>query len=211
MNDAVLRWTVLIPLKALPAAKSRLAESLPPHQHVEVVEAIRADTVAAAREAELVARVVIVADLPPELPLPGVLTIVQTVPGLNGGLAEVAAFAARSWPHDGVAALVGDLPALRAIELDAVLTEAGVHLRSFVPDAAGTGTTLLAATPGNELAPAYGLGSASRHAAIAVELNASAGLRADVDTAAELEQARLIGVGEYTRAVLDRPFDADRQ
>ena len=199
-----LRWTVLVPLKALPAAKSRLAESLAPHQHVEVVEAIRADTLAAASEAGLVARLVLVTDVAwPDL-AEGMLNIVQTAPGLNGGLAEAAAAAATTWPAEGVAALVGDLPALQPLELDAALTEAAEHPRSFVPDSAGTGTTLLAATPGTELTPAYGPGSAERHRAIAAELAASPGLRADVDTAEDLESAERLGVGVNTRAVLGR-------
>jgi 2-phospho-L-lactate/phosphoenolpyruvate guanylyltransferase len=203
MSDDVLRWTVLIPLKALPAAKSRLAQSLLPHQHVEVVEAIRADTIAAALDAQLVARVVVVADVAALPHAPGVVTIVQTAPGLNSGLAEVWAQAACEWPGDGIASLVGDLPALQPMELDAALTEASEHPRSFVPDAAGVGTTLLAARPGVDLAPEYGVGSAARHRASAVELAAGPGLRADVDTAEELEQARKIGVGRHTRAVLE--------
>lgn len=194
-----MRWTVLVPLKALPAAKSRLADDLGPADHAGLVVAIRADTLAAARAATGVARVVVVTDLPGEFDADEVL--VQTEAGLNPGLAEAAAHARVRWPDDGVAALVGDLPALRADELDAALAAAADHDRSFVPDASGTGTTMLAVRPGVALEPRFGSGSAERHAAIASALAAGPGLRNDVDTAAELADARALGVGVHTRAV----------
>ncbi|MCW2496275.1 2-phospho-L-lactate guanylyltransferase [Jatrophihabitans sp.] len=199
---ATLRWTVLVPLKALPSAKSRLAATLDPVAHVELVEAIRADTLAAAAGAPAVARVVVVTDVPGDFD--AALTVVQTEPGLNAGLAEAAREIASRWPADGIAALVGDLPALRPAELDAALRAAAAHPRAFVADASGTGTTLLAVTPGTALEPRFGLGSAARHAAAATALAAGESLRADVDTVAELETARLLGVGPRSSEVLAR-------
>jgi len=197
-----LDWTVLVPLKALPSAKSRLAASLPPHQHVDLVEAIRADTIAAILAATAVARVIIVADQASDFGDLGATTVIQREPGLNAGLAEAAALAAEQWPDSGIASLVGDLPALRPEQLDAALHAAAGNPRSFVPDASGLGTTLLAARPGVALNPSYGAGSAARHAEFSVELPAEAGLRADVDTAEDLDICRAIGVGERTAAVL---------
>jgi 2-phospho-L-lactate guanylyltransferase len=195
-----VRWTVVIPTKALPEAKSRLLPaSADASAHRRLVEAIRADTVAAAAAAPVVARVVLVADRPAG---PGVL--VQTEPGLNPALREAAELAATSWPEDGVAALVGDLPALRPEELDTALGAAAGHPRAFVRDCAGTGTTLLTVGPGTSLRPAFGAGSARRHAADAVEVAAGPGLRHDVDTADDLAAAATVGLGPATRAVLDR-------
>jgi 2-phospho-L-lactate guanylyltransferase len=193
-----VRWTVVIPAKALPDAKSRLTPASDgPAEHVRLVEAIRADTLAAARAAAGVARVLVVSDRPGE---PEVF--VQSRPGLNPALAEAAGYAARTWPADGVAALVGDLPALQPDALSAALARAAGHSRSYVPDAAGTGTTLLAALPGSELRPEFGPGSAARHGQMAVPLPAAASLRQDVDTAADLEAAAELGVGPATAAVL---------
>jgi 2-phospho-L-lactate guanylyltransferase len=139
-----VRWTVVLPVKTLPAAKSRLlSASASPAAHRRLVEAVRADTLSAARAAAGVARVLIVTDQPG---MPDAL--VQQRPGLNPALAEAAAHAAREWPADGVAALVGDLPALRPEELADALTAAAGHPRAFVPDAEGAGTTLLAVRPG---------------------------------------------------------------
>jgi 2-phospho-L-lactate guanylyltransferase len=193
-----VRWTVVIPAKALPDAKSRLLPaSVDDAAHRRLVGAIRADTLAAAGAAENVARVLVITDRPGE---PGAL--VQSAPGLNAALREAARHAADCWPEDGVVALVGDLPALRPAELSAVLTAAAGHRRSFVPDAPGTGTTLLAATPGAPLEPGFGPGSAARHAVSAVQLAAGPSVRHDVDTADDLGDAAALGLGPATAAVL---------
>jgi 2-phospho-L-lactate guanylyltransferase len=120
-------------------------------------------------------------------------------------LREAADHARRSWPGDGIAALVGDLPALRPDELQAALTAAAAHPRSFVPDAPGTGTTLLAVTASVPLDPQFGLDSAARHASGAAVLQAGPGLRHDVDTADDLRAAALLGLGPATAAVVGEP------
>jgi 2-phospho-L-lactate/phosphoenolpyruvate guanylyltransferase len=202
-----VHWTIIVPLKALPAAKSRLAAASPdPQQHATLVEAIRTDTLEAARA---VGRVLIVVDAPPEAQPTDAdadgddLVLVQIGDGLNQAVREARALAAHRWPDDGVAALVGDLPALRPDELRAALTLAAATAHAFVPDSAGTGTTLLTAGPGVDLEPAFGPGSAERHAGFAARLPAGPGLRLDVDTAGDLEQARVLGVGPATRAALN--------
>ena len=188
----------MLPVKTFPAAKTRLlSASTSPAAHRRLVEAVRADTLSAARAADGVARVLVVADRDG---LPDAL--VQARPGLNPGLTEAAAHAAQKWPEDGVVALVGDLPALRPAELAAALAAAGRYPRSFVPDADGTGTTLLAVQPGVALEPAFGVDSAARHRAGAIALDAGPGLRRDVDTAADLQAAAELGLGPATAAEL---------
>ena len=86
-----------------------------------------------------------------ELP-DGVEVVVQRTAGLNPALREAAEHATASWPADGVAALVGDLPAVRPDELAATLAAAAALPAGYVPDAEGTGTTLLTARPGTSLA-----------------------------------------------------------
>jgi 2-phospho-L-lactate guanylyltransferase len=190
---AVMRWTLLVPVKALPGAKSRLlGASTDPESHRQLVEAIRSDTLQAARAAAGVARVVLVDG-----------------DGLNDALRSAADDAARRWPNDGVAALVADLPALRPAELDSALATAAGHPRAFVSDSAGTGTTMLAARPGVALDPEFGPGSAARHAATAVRLDAGPGLRRDVDTADELTDAIRLGVGPATTEATSPPVHPD--
>jgi 2-phospho-L-lactate/phosphoenolpyruvate guanylyltransferase len=193
-----VRWTVVIPAKALPEAKSRLsAASVDDTAHRRLVQSIRADTLAAAQAADGVARVLVITDRPGE---PDAL--VQTRPGLNAALREAAEHAARYWPDDGVVALVGDLPTLRPAELAAVLRAAAAHPRSFVRDASETGTTLLAAIPGIALEPAFGAGSAARHAISATALDAGPSVRHDVDTAEDLRAAAILGLGPATTAAV---------
>ncbi|MEP6598189.1 MAG: 2-phospho-L-lactate guanylyltransferase [Actinomycetota bacterium] len=197
-----LRWTVIIPIKALPQAKSRLVDATSDaRRHAALVRAIRTDTITAASDAELVARVLVVADEPG---VDGQPVLVQSRPGLNPALDEAARYATAQWPADGVAALVGDLPSLTPAELDEALAVAARYPRSFVPDAGATGTTLLTARPGTPLDPRFGAGSATRHASSAAILAAGDGLRTDVDTAEDLRRAEHLGLGPRTRAERSR-------
>ena len=126
--------------------------------------------------------------------------------GLNAALRHAAAVAAASYPDAGLAALAGDLPALRPGELDrALAAAAAAGGRSFVADAAGDGTVLLCATAGVELRPAFGSASRAEHAVsgardlTAVLANEVAGLRHDVDTVDDLSAAAALGLGPATR------------
>lgn len=195
-----MQWTVVIPARSLPTAKSRLAEEMPDvAAHARLAAALRSDTIAAALACTSVAQVVLVVDAPFSVP-DGVEVLVQTSVGLNPAIEQGAAFAAAHRPELGVAALLGDLPALTPKELAVALTSAARVDRAFVPDAAGTGTTLLTARPSVALQPRFGLDSAARHASVATELAAGPGLRRDVDTLDDLRSALELGVGSATLA-----------
>ena len=202
-----VRWSVVVPVKRLRVAKSRLyAAGRPRPEHEQLALALALDTVAAALAAPAVARVLVVTDDPAAAAAMGRLgaLVVPDEPdaGLNPALAYGAARAAGLAPADGVALLSADLPALRPAELTAALRAAGAYPRAFVPDAGGTGTTLLAARPRTPAAPRYGPGSAALHRASgAVGLAGDwPSLRHDVDTAADLEAAAGLGLGPATAA-----------
>lgn len=74
-----------------------------------------------------------------------------------------------------------------------------------MPDRSGTGTTVVVHQPGSVPATGYGPGSARRHLALGLLAlpEAPAGARHDVDTLADLEAARRLGVGVRTAAVLE--------
>ncbi|HJQ42164.1 MAG TPA: 2-phospho-L-lactate guanylyltransferase [Jatrophihabitantaceae bacterium] len=197
-----MQWTVLVPAKAMPGAKSRLAAAGDGDTHDALVAALRADTLSAARAAAGVARIVLVSDRTTPLPAGVDEVVVQSHPGLNAALREAAEHANGRWPADGVAALVGDLPALHPDELAAALAAAENSGRSFVADHTSLGTTLLTAGPGSSLDPAFGPGSAAAHGASgAVPIPGAPGLRQDVDTPADLRAALELGVGPATLAV----------
>lgn len=187
-------WWVVVPVKDAERGKSRLADVLPAGERGRLVRSMALDTLAAAAAADQVAGVVLVT---PDVVLAswarrGGATVVDEPAG--GGLDEAVlagVAAVRSWtPHAPVAALLGDLPGLRPDDLDDALRLAATHPRAHVPDAAGTGTTLLTAGPDVDLMPAFGGGSSARHAAaghVRLDLPASSSLRHDVDDPADLD------------------------
>jgi 2-phospho-L-lactate guanylyltransferase len=208
--DSPLTWSLVVPVKVLARAKSRLAVLAGPHRP-ELALAMAADTVAAALACPEVARVIAVTDDPRAAQvLAGLGALVisdEPGQGLNPALLHGAAMAAARWPGSGIAALAADLPALRPAELGVGLRAAGRWDHAFVPDTPGSGTTLYAARPGAEFRPRFGPRSAQQHrAAGAAELSLPglAGLRRDVDRPPDLRAAFALGVGPHTAAVTAR-------
>ncbi|MEE1931177.1 2-phospho-L-lactate guanylyltransferase [Streptomyces sp. TRM 70351] len=203
--DAGARWSLVVPLKSLDRAKSRLATAAGELLRPRLALAFAQDTVAAALACPAVRDVVVVTDdarAARELAALGA-RVVPDVPGrgLNAALVHGAGAVRAARPPAAVAAVNADLPALRPAELDRVLRAAREFPRAFLADAAGIGTTLLSAAPGVELAPAFGGESRSRHLASgAVELAVGGveSVRRDVDTGADLLAALALGVGDYT-------------
>jgi len=198
-----VQWRVLVPIKHGAPAKTRLRAAIREDvQHADLVRAIQLDTldaVLALRTHPLVGGLFVVSGQPAAA-LPVEIEILPDAGGgLNPALAAAAAELARRFPADGVVALVGDLPALRAADLLAVLYMAPVDGRGFVRDSEGSGTTLLAAGPGVLLDPMFGPDSAQRHLASgAAELPAAASLRCDVDSVADLRRCLELGAGVLT-------------
>lgn len=204
------RWSVVLPVKAAALGKTRLAGTLDPGARSALVRAMAADTLAAVRAARSVGRVVVVtgdaAFGAAAAELPGVEVLAErTAAGLD---AAVRLGITRAWalaPRDGVAVVLGDLPALRPDELDDVLERAGLVARGFVADAEGTGTTVLTARPGHAPRPRFGAGSAAAHTAaghVRLDVPRGSGAEQDVDVAADLDTVTALPVGERTRHVL---------
>jgi 2-phospho-L-lactate/phosphoenolpyruvate guanylyltransferase len=197
-------WSVLLPVKVLAQAKSRLAGLAGPRR-AELALALACDTVTAVLRTGQAARAVVITDDPVAAAALGGLgaLVVPDEPrdGLNAALRHGAAYAAARWPGCGTAALSADLPALRPEELGRALTAAAARPNAFVADAAGDGTTLYTAAPGAAFRPAFGLASRARHAsggAAELELRDIPGLRRDVDTPADLRGAAALGLGPRT-------------
>ncbi|BCJ42521.1 2-phospho-L-lactate guanylyltransferase [Actinoplanes ianthinogenes] len=193
----------VIPVKRLDAAKSRLRGAVAEDRHPELVLAMVADTAAAVLNATTVAGLIVVTDDPVVAAVVrkmGAEVAADPGAGLNAALRFGADEVAGRAAHRAV--LTGDLPALRPEQLDAAL--AGVTGRAFVPDAAGTGTVLLAVPPRTPLDPRFGPGSAAAHRASgAIPLTGDwPGLRQDVDSAADLDTVLELGAGDRTRALL---------
>jgi 2-phospho-L-lactate/phosphoenolpyruvate guanylyltransferase len=210
MLGTPLSWSLVIPVKVLALAKSRLT-GLGAPRRAELALAMAADTVAAAAACSAVDAVIVVTDdaaAAAELSGLGALVLPdEPGDGLNPALAFGAAYAEQRWPDRGRAGMAADLPALGAGELGRALAEAGASRQAFVPDAAGTGTTLYTAGPGAPFTPRFGPGSRVAHrSAGAVELMLPGldGLRRDVDTVADLHDAARIGLGPRTLVICGR-------
>jgi 2-phospho-L-lactate/phosphoenolpyruvate guanylyltransferase len=181
-------WIVVVPFRSA-AAKSRFG----PHDNSALALAMALDTVEVAVN---VARVIVVTDAPQPFLALGAAVHPDPGAGLNAaieaGLAQAGIDSAR-------AVLLGDHPALTHVELVESLA-AATHPLSVVTDSAGTGTALTAALPGVSHHPAFGENSRAAHEAAGYLplVGEWPGLRADVDTAADL--ARLERSGPRTAA-----------
>ncbi|MDN5893459.1 MAG: 2-phospho-L-lactate guanylyltransferase [Nocardioides sp.] len=178
-------WWVVVPLKDTHRAKSRLGGD--PGERRRLAIAMARDTLDAVRQASLVAGVVVVCDTDADVEvftMSGTSVVVSDRSGLNGSIGFGADVVRSRSASRHLAVLPGDLPYLRASELDMALGRAAGVESGCVADRPGTGTTLLTSRAGVPLRPAYGGGSLQAHrAGGAVELGVPAwsGLRRDVD------------------------------
>ena len=204
MTSRAPGWTVVVPVKGGPDAKSRLADRLDAGARRALADALALDTLDAVLATPSVACVVVVTGERRLLPVvadDGARLVHVDDPGRGLGAAVRAGLDAA--PGAPAAVLLGDLPALRPADLDAALADAARHERAFVPDADGTGTTLLTGRSPEHLRPHFGPGSADAHREAGhAPLDAPPSLRRDVDTAADLDDAAALGVGRRTAAFL---------
>lgn len=198
-------WGVVVPVKRLSVAKSRLA-AYGDDGRRRLALAFAEDVVTAALACPVVARVLVVTDDPDAAAALAALGagVAPDDPddGLNPALSHGAELLRAVQPDLGVATVSADLPALRPVDLAAALAAVVAGSRGFVADAAGEGTTLLAAAAPAALAPEYGHRSAMRHLASgARQIEGTPALRRDVDTPEDLGVALDLGVGARTAAV----------
>ncbi|KAA0024387.1 2-phospho-L-lactate guanylyltransferase [Antrihabitans cavernicola] len=223
---------MLIAVKSLANAKTRLARDFASAERQQLVLAMFRDTVSAARGAEQVASITVVtpddavAVAAEELDAGVVPEPVDTVGAgsgnarLNLALAHAAAHVRANGATDLVA-LQADLPALTTAELSDAIAATPAGARSFVADHQFVGTAALFARnhPAHnglsrsaamrsrtvDLAPAFGHDSARKHldSGARALIGEWPGLRLDVDTPDDLELAYRIGVGPQTRSNLE--------
>ncbi len=199
-------WALVVPVKVLARAKSRLA-ALDGAHRAALALAMAADAVAAAAACPAVRRVVVVTDdqtAQAELGRLGAIVIADAA----GRRAERGARVRRGLRGAALARLRagghGRGPARPAPGRAGPGARRGRRpAGAFVPDADGAGTTLYAAPAGAAFRPQFGPGSRAAHAALGaaeIALPDLDGLRQDVDTFADLRQAAVIGLGPRTRA-----------
>lgn len=193
---------LIIAVKRLAAAKTRLAPIFSAPTREAVVLAMLVDTITAASAIAPVTVVTpdeVAADAARAL---GAEVLADPTPAghrnpLNYAIASAESELRVTTPN--IVVLQGDLPALQSQELAEALTSARGYPRSFVSDRHGTGTAALFSF-GVALEPRFGADSAAHHRhSGAIELTGTwPGLRCDIDTSEDLLAARRLGVGPAT-------------
>ncbi len=203
---------LVIAVKRLTAAKTRLAPVFSAATRENVVLAMLVDTIRAASAVAALQAITVVtpddvaADAARDL---GAQVMTDPTPEghrdpLNNAITAAEAVVREATPN--IVALQGDLPALQPQELAEAIVAAQGYRRSFVGDRHGTGTSALFAF-GVALDPHFGSDSAQRHRnSGAIELTGAwPGLRCDIDTPDDLLVARRLGVGAATAHAIGRP------
>jgi 2-phospho-L-lactate guanylyltransferase len=196
-------WAVVIPVKPLGLAKTRLGGGIAVPTD-RLMLAFAQDTVAAALDCLVVREVLVVTNDTRVTAAVTELGAVCVPDKPDAGLNAAVRHGILSVPDgSGVAVLTADLPALRPAELAAALALV-VDGQAFVPDAPGSGTVLLAAPAGIAVEPRFGPHSARDHEASgAVRLSGDwPSLRRDVDTPDDLTAAAALGLGRHTARLL---------
>ena len=207
--DADADVGLIVAVKRLTAAKTRLAPIFSASTRESVVLAMLVDTLSAASRVRSVRRITVVT--PDDVAAAAATELgaeVLSDPTPDGHLdplnnAIAAAERVVSQSISNIVVLQGDLPALQTQELAEAIAAARHHERSFVADRLGTGTAALCAF-GAALDPRFGPDSSAQHRRSgAIELTGAwPGLRCDIDTPDDLAVARRLGIGPVTsRAV----------
>jgi 2-phospho-L-lactate/phosphoenolpyruvate guanylyltransferase len=196
---------LIVAVKRLTAAKSRLAPIFSASTRESVVLAMLVDTLTAASRVSSVRGITVVT--PDEVAAAaaaelGAEILVDPTPAghpdpLNNAIAAAERLVSESVSN--IVVLQGDLPAVQTQELAEAIAAARRYERSFVADRLATGTAALFAF-GTALDPRFGLDSSAQHRhSGAIELTGAwPGLRCDIDTPDDLSVARRLGMGPAT-------------
>jgi 2-phospho-L-lactate guanylyltransferase len=204
--------TAVVPIKSWRRAKSRL--DLPAEGRAALARGFALDVVEALRTAASVGVIVLVTKEPDLATAVGgseALAVVDdsftpSPDGLNHAVRLGRGWASSYRDSDGLLIIPADLPAITGGAVDDAVRDMLPFDRAFVPDIAGDGTTLLFSRTPAAMRSHYGAQSASRHRTSGFHpvTTVDPVVRRDVDTLADLIEARHLGVGAHTRSVLER-------
>lgn len=164
---------VIIPVKPLRQAKSRLARTLKPPTRAALVRAIFSRTLDVIAQVDRIAGTIVVSRDLTILELArqrsNVIALAEAESGLNPAITQGAAWAAT---HGGQSVIVVpvDLPLITSADLDALI-DLAIDPRCLViaPDRHNDGTNLMLVRPPDALQFAYGSASFNAHRAQAAE------------------------------------------
>lgn len=160
---------VVIPVRALEGAKSRLGDAIDAEERRDLVTSLLERTIAAARDAARVNSVVVVS--PDEATLAvavaaGAWALPQRGAGLDDAIRRARDLALRKGAR-ALLVLPGDLPFIDGASIDALVAATDDDdgpLVILVPDRHGRGTNALYLRPPGVIDPAFGEASREAHA-----------------------------------------------
>lgn len=204
-------WTIVVPVKTLDRAKTRLIRALSPSGRRALVLAMASDVLATCARTPGVTRVLVATSDPEIAALVGRLDLelfAEPPEAVTGDPLNAALEAAIHGTTGPVGVVTADLPELRPAHLERVLGAAARHLHSTVPDHRASGTTMAFWTdPGAARVPRFGAGSAARFrsaggAVSLADVDPGGATRRDVDTPEDLAALSGRPVGVATSAAL---------
>jgi 2-phospho-L-lactate guanylyltransferase len=203
--------TVVIPVKPWALGKRRLEVGDTARE--DLARAFALDVIDAVTRSTLVGQTIFVTA---ERELRTVATrtgaiVLPDRPMLTSNALNVAVDSGRRWasmvrPTAPVIVIPADLPSLTTEVFDRAVARLRRHRKAFVPDANGQGTSLTWVSRAESLHTFYGVRSAWKHSAADFHPVTDVDIRArwDVDTRADLVEARMLVTGPHTTAVVDR-------
>jgi 2-phospho-L-lactate guanylyltransferase len=207
---------VIIPVKPLKRAKSRLADALTAEQRHEFAALMYRQVLAVAQAAQGIAGILVISRDTQALAIArdaGVKTIQESSPSELNPALHRAMGVAKLWRAESTLILPADLPFLTVTDLEAILA-LGRDLQEgmvIATDKDRDGTNAMLVKPPDVIAFEYGDGSFSRHMAsaqaVGVEVReyASETIALDIDTVDDLHAYnRMVLSGAYGQAL--HPF-----
>jgi 2-phospho-L-lactate guanylyltransferase len=198
---------VVVPLRGLEAAKSRLGGQLDAEERLDLVTGLLERTLGAASAASGVDRVLLVSPDPAALELAralGARTLADPGHGLNAALRAARDHAIEQGAST-LLVLPADLPRVTPVAIEAVIAAADAARRpghgivALVPDRHRQGTNALLLSPPDAIPFAFGRDSRRRHLGAAAAVGAECvevdgDLTLDVDTPDDLLLAEMAGL-----------------
>lgn len=199
---------VMIPVKPLNRAKSRLSDVLTPEQRYQFSEAMFKRLLAVVKEVTRIAGTLVISRDPKVLAIArefGAKTVQEGgAPELNVALAR-GVEVVKAWGAEAVFVLPADLPFVNAQDLAAIIDLGAKHMSVVIAsDYERDGTNALLLRPPDIIKFQYGKGSFERHIALAHEVGAtvhtyeSERILLDIDVPSDLiHYNQLVQTGHY--------------
>jgi 2-phospho-L-lactate guanylyltransferase len=206
----MMPWTAIMPVKPWALSKTRLKVS--DVDRVCLARAFARDVLDVLAASDRVDQIIVVTAEPEMRSFAAVAgaLVVTDRPLLGSDMLNQAVWAGGRWaaaraPGSPAVVVPADLASLSVSALDSALDLMLKQPQGFVPDAAGSGTTMISAADPAGLVPRYGDQSATRHSGAGLHpvLGVDPRVRRDVDNQVDLQMARRLGVGRYTAAALE--------